>query len=436
MLPRTCSQDKHACGPCKVIFNSAKPKPHFSLKEVPSEVKPNVQQRPHNNQITSSRVIESVESNRTVTAVRLASSHRRHNHTSQTASTKGRHFSDQRQQLSVISTRYQSHIKMKYSLATLAAVLVSSSVVVHAQSPVCDFEVDDLPVPSHAAANMAAGHVNGKSTMTVCDSTNPGRSKAFSIVSSSDFGPAGGQPNESWSGRADDGSEMTVVVDARGHATASITDLPRKTVTDVYRDAQGKSQSVTRSVNDYPDEADPEDVGGGVVDLTVGVDDLNRRALRGGDAGANKEDGPRRRLFDDGSELDVLVLWTEFAECKNSGLARGCAPTATTEANIRNRIVSPVLLAWFPAIPFNIFIFCRQCRIVCCMLFLSLTPQPTTISHTITEPGLHRNQRRLQRLRRQHADQPGPRPKDHLRRQRQLQHILERSSNEWGWQDG
>jgi len=36
--------------------------------------------------------------------------------------------------------------------------------------------------------------------------------------------------------------------------------------------------------------------------------------------------------------LDVLVPWTNHAECRNSGLARGCTLTAQTEVNMRARI--------------------------------------------------------------------------------------------------
>ena len=227
---------------------------------------------------------------------------------------------------------------MKYILAALflSAAVEAQPNLFSKKPPVCDFSVDDLPIPTHAKENMMAsqGRVKNKSTMTVCDSTKPGKSKAFNKVSSTDFGPEGGQPNQSWSGRADDGSELTVVVDASGHSTASITDLPGKKITSVYRDAKGNSQSVTRSVDDYPNEADPDDVG---VDLTVGLNDLNRRALRGGDVGPS---GTDRRLVNDPVQMDVLVLWTENAECRNSGLSRGCDTTATTEENIRSRIVS------------------------------------------------------------------------------------------------
>jgi hypothetical protein len=33
--------------------------------------------------------------------------------------------------------------------------------------------------------------------------------------------------------------------------------------------------------------------------------------------------------------IDVLVPWTAYAECRKSGLSRGCTRTATTEANMR-----------------------------------------------------------------------------------------------------
>ena len=248
---------------------------------------------------------------------------------------------------------------MKYSLsATLLAVLLSSSSVVDAQPPACAFKLGTALPPGHASDpgnsgekrqaefNVPPGMANSAGLMRVCSEDFPGGAKEFHVVASTDFGPAGGQPLESWSGQADDGSELNFVVDEHGHSTASVTDLPGKTITSIGRDAQGNLMSEMRSVNDYPDEADPEDIG---VDLTVGMDDLNRRALRSsGDAAAKAEsfgtnDRSSRRLVEGGHQMDVLVLWTKNAECRNSNLARGCTTTATTEANIRSRIVSIVL---------------------------------------------------------------------------------------------
>ena len=46
-----------------------------------------------------------------------------------------------------------------------------------------------------------------------------------------------------------------------------------------------------------------------------------------------------RRLYDDsGSTLDIMVVWTNMAECKQSGLSVGCLLTATTEINMRGLV--------------------------------------------------------------------------------------------------
>lgn len=46
-----------------------------------------------------------------------------------------------------------------------------------------------------------------------------------------------------------------------------------------------------------------------------------------------------RRLYDDsGANIDVLVVWTNEAECANAGLSEGCTLTLTTTSNMRGRI--------------------------------------------------------------------------------------------------
>jgi hypothetical protein len=47
----------------------------------------------------------------------------------------------------------------------------------------------------------------------------------------------------------------------------------------------------------------------------------------------------RRRLFDDsGSNIDVMVVWTKAAECRNAGMNAGCALNANTENKMRGLI--------------------------------------------------------------------------------------------------
>ena len=60
----------------------------------------------------------------------------------------------------------------------------------------------------------------------------------------------------------------------------------------------------------------------------------SQAALRGGRLSNNK-----RQLFDDsGSTIDVMVVWTMEAECRNAGLAVGCIVTAATEEKMRGLI--------------------------------------------------------------------------------------------------
>jgi hypothetical protein len=62
--------------------------------------------------------------------------------------------------------------------------------------------------------------------------------------------------------------------------------------------------------------------------------DTSFHSIRGGGV-----HGHRRLPYDDsGSNIDVMVVWTSEAECKNSGLNAGCTLTATTENNIRGLI--------------------------------------------------------------------------------------------------
>lgn len=42
--------------------------------------------------------------------------------------------------------------------------------------------------------------------------------------------------------------------------------------------------------------------------------------------------------LDDGSVIDIMVVWTRASECRNSGLGRSCSTTVTTEQNMRSLI--------------------------------------------------------------------------------------------------
>jgi len=138
-----------------------------------------------------------------------------------------------------------------------------------------------------------------------------------------------------------DRSTLSFVVDPEGHATASVVDLTAQTITDVTTDTfSGAVSSVTRDVDDYPDEADPEDL---PPDLTVDADDLNRR-LRGGSTADPSDRNDRQLLVqEDGTQLDVLVLYTASAKQAKGGLdgmlrAINLAITETNAAYIESGV--------------------------------------------------------------------------------------------------
>ena len=228
---------------------------------------------------------------------------------------------------------------------------MSAASPVHAQGPPqCAFTIDDAPGNSdgrrQATFHVPPGLANKATEFKVCSANSPGGGKTFKVVSSTDFGPAGGQPLESWSGQSDDGSELTFVVDQRGHSTGSLVSPGDKTIVDIYTDEDGTAHAVTNNVNDYPDEADPQDLGGG-VDLTVGLDDLNRRLrLRGStssgvfDVPTAQNQGPEdhQRLLQTAPDhtLDVLVLYTSAARSRKGGTDSGmdtAIALAITETN-------------------------------------------------------------------------------------------------------
>ena len=107
----------------------------------------------------------------------------------------------------------------------------------------------------------------------------------------------------------------------------------------VFPDAEGEEQISCRSEDMFDDEEEPLDgdadeeeeespLGRTLVDenVTFAMSHVNNRL-------------GRRRLYDDsGKTLDILVVWTNLAECGRSKLTKGCVLTNTTEANMRGLI--------------------------------------------------------------------------------------------------
>lgn len=55
--------------------------------------------------------------------------------------------------------------------------------------------------------------------------------------------------------------------------------------------------------------------------------------------------GDQTTLADDGSVIDILMVWTSGAECRASNLANDCTLTSATETNMRGKIASVISLS-------------------------------------------------------------------------------------------
>jgi hypothetical protein len=69
-------------------------------------------------------------------------------------------------------------------------------------------------------------------------------------------------------------------------------------------------------------------------DLKFGFTVAPKSSLRGN----NHHNGARQLYDDSGANIDVMVVWTMEAECRNAGLSKGCTLTAATEDKMRGLI--------------------------------------------------------------------------------------------------
>jgi hypothetical protein len=115
---------------------------------------------------------------------------------------------------------------------------------------------------------------------------------------------------------------------------ASVTNDDTGEVHSIGPDANGDMTVTERLQDDYGLELDPQDN----MDPQDDMDPQERALLSStsvGLRGTHHDDG---RALQATSILNVLVPWTPGAECRNSGLSRGCALTPTTESNMRGTI--------------------------------------------------------------------------------------------------
>lgn len=114
-------------------------------------------------------------------------------------------------------------------------------------------------------------------------------------------------------------------------------------------DGNGNNRMLCTPVSDAPIELEPlvpveesitiEDLGIGSepVDLTPNSLVPETYGLKGSAASKPMNDETRRNL-NGGTIIDILVVWTKAAECRNSNYNPGCTLSRATETNMRNQI--------------------------------------------------------------------------------------------------
>lgn len=105
----------------------------------------------------------------------------------------------------------------------------------------------------------------------------------------------------------------------------SLVDADKGVICQFSPNFRAENRVVCKPEASFPPEDDPIELPTDLkrIETNNGNDSRDRRNLN--------DCGP----FDDsGSNIDLLVVWTIMAECKNSGLPIGCTPTAITEANM------------------------------------------------------------------------------------------------------
>jgi len=98
----------------------------------------------------------------------------------------------------------------------------------------------------------------------------------------------------------------------------SVVDEATGKVIHIAPNANGELEVIETNTSDYPEEAPPNEDEGMTADLI-------------------QEEVDNEQQQQD-SIIDVLIVWTNLAECKQSRLSQGCTQTPATEANMRGHL--------------------------------------------------------------------------------------------------
>jgi len=113
----------------------------------------------------------------------------------------------------------------------------------------------------------------------------------------------------------------------------SVVDSDTNEIHQITTNAIGETEVITKNVNDFTDDGDPM-----VIPVAkkgfFGARSLAESPMLRSFAASLAEP----RLLDSGNSIDVMVVWTKKAECKNSGLSSSCTLTLRTRENMLGKI--------------------------------------------------------------------------------------------------
>jgi hypothetical protein len=140
-------------------------------------------------------------------------------------------------------------------------------------------------------------------------------------------------------GESEDGSSFQYIRNKDNTIFGSLVDVSDQTVSKFRLDAFGNQVVDTIPTNDFPPEADPIHDERMLLKADESISTTSTSSFLRSNGPTKAQSSEARDLLNDlGGNLDVLVVWTSNAECRNSGLATGCTRTATTAGNMRSLI--------------------------------------------------------------------------------------------------
>mmetsp|Transcript_32860 Transcript_32860/g.80619 ORF Transcript_32860/g.80619 Transcript_32860/m.80619 type:complete len:947 (+) Transcript_32860:146-2986(+) len=132
----------------------------------------------------------------------------------------------------------------------------------------------------------------------------------------------GSKDGKAWVGQ-DGNSTINLLKTKNNRIVGSVVDVDEATICSIGVDSDGSPSTICHPSADFPPEGEPE---GG--HMATPPDD--RRDIEAAEATARRAAGD--------AVVDVMVLWTRRAECKNVNMVSGCTPSTLTTQSIEDKI--------------------------------------------------------------------------------------------------